>query len=378
MSNFYCAAPWRGLHINPRGNVKTCCAGNPNMLGNLNEHTIVEILNGDKLKEIRASIQAGVAHEYCGNCVNRERNNGDSERRWHNSINKDFDYITAGSEYHYPALIDVRWNTTCNQSCNYCNAKQSSKWENLLGQHIDINTRHYYEDVCEFIAQHYDQVKEVALVGGEPFLLKENARLLDVIPPDAVVTVITNLSADLEHSEIFQKLKTRRKVGWSISFDNIESRFEYVRYGADWNRILHNLDLVQELIQNNGHWGGIHAVYNLYNATRLVEFKKFAQSRGLSIVWQDLNWPVELDIRTYGSEIASLATQEIDRLFAACEVNEVERSLFEHARSQYQTATSPSTEQLTKLKKFVERMEQYHPDKQGEFARLWPEFGDLL
>jgi len=378
MSNFYCAAPWRGLHINPRGNVKTCCAGNPNMLGNLNEHTIVEILNGDKLKEIRASIQAGVAHEYCGNCVNRERNNGDSERRWHNSINKDFDYITAGSEYHYPALIDVRWNTTCNQSCNYCNAKQSSKWANLLGQHIDINTRHYYEDVCEFIAQHYDQVKEVALVGGEPFLLKENARLLDVIPPDAVVTVITNLSADLEHSEIFQKLKTRRKVGWSISFDNIESRFEYVRYGADWNRILHNLDLVQELIQNNGHWGGIHAVYNLYNATRLVEFKKFAQSRGLSIVWQDLNWPVELDIRTYGSEIASLATQEIDRLFAACEVNEVERSLFEHARSQYQTATSPSTEQLTKLKKFVERMEQYHPDKQGEFARLWPEFGDLL
>ena len=133
MSNFYCAAPWRGLHINPRGNVKTCCAGNPNMLGNLNEHTIVEILNGDKLKEIRASIQAGVAHEYCGNCVNRERNNGDSERRWHNSINKDFDYITAGSEYHYPALIDVRWNTTCNQSCNYCNAKQSSKWANLLG-----------------------------------------------------------------------------------------------------------------------------------------------------------------------------------------------------------------------------------------------------
>ena len=62
MSNFYCAAPWRGLHINPRGNVKTCCAGNPNMLGNLNEHTIAEILNGDKLKEIRASIQAGIAH----------------------------------------------------------------------------------------------------------------------------------------------------------------------------------------------------------------------------------------------------------------------------------------------------------------------------
>ena len=47
MSNFYCAAPWRGLHINPRGDVKTCCAGNPNMLGNLNTQTIEQILNGD-------------------------------------------------------------------------------------------------------------------------------------------------------------------------------------------------------------------------------------------------------------------------------------------------------------------------------------------
>jgi len=378
MSNFYCAAPWRGLHINPRGDIKTCCAGNPNMLGNLNEHTIAEILNGDKLKEIRASIQAGIAHEYCSNCVNRERNNGDSERRWHNTVNEDFDCTTAGLEYHYPSLIDVRWNTTCNQSCNYCNARQSSKWANLLGQHIDINTRHYYEDVCEFIAQHYEQVKEVALVGGEPFLLKENARLLDVIPPDAVVTVITNLNVDLERSEIFQKLKTRSKVGWSISFDNIGSCFEYVRYGANWNQILRNLDLVQDLMRNNGHWGGIHAVYNLYNATRLVEFKKFAQDRKLKIVWQDLNWPTELDTRNYGSEIAALAIQEIDRMFETCEIDQVERTLFEHARARYVSATEPAPEQLVKLKKFVDKIEQYHSDKQGEFARLWPEFGDLL
>ena len=50
MGNFYCAAPWRGLHINVRGDVKTCCAGNPNMLGNLDSQGIEEILNGTKLK----------------------------------------------------------------------------------------------------------------------------------------------------------------------------------------------------------------------------------------------------------------------------------------------------------------------------------------
>ena len=52
MSNISCAAPWRGLHINPRGDVKTCCAGDPNMLGNLNTQTIEEILHGPVLQEI--------------------------------------------------------------------------------------------------------------------------------------------------------------------------------------------------------------------------------------------------------------------------------------------------------------------------------------
>jgi hypothetical protein len=44
MNSFYCATPWRGLHINPQGSVKTCCAGDPNMLDNLNEQTTEQIL----------------------------------------------------------------------------------------------------------------------------------------------------------------------------------------------------------------------------------------------------------------------------------------------------------------------------------------------
>jgi radical SAM protein with 4Fe4S-binding SPASM domain len=110
MTNFYCAAPWRGLHINPRGDVKTCCAGDPNMLGNLNTNNIIEILNGDLLQEIRSTIAQGKPHAYCSNCVQAERHGGRSERDWHNNVNSNFDYVTAGSQYHYPVIIDIRWN----------------------------------------------------------------------------------------------------------------------------------------------------------------------------------------------------------------------------------------------------------------------------
>lgn len=379
MSNFYCAAPWRGLHINIRGDVKTCCAGNPNMLGNINNQPIDAILNGEKLTEIRETLRQGLTHEYCINCINRESVGGDSERVWHNSINEDFDFAQASLNYEYPTLIDVRWNSTCNLSCNYCGATDSSKWAALKKLPVNNNTRHYYNDVCDFIERNHHHVKEVALIGGEPLLLPENERLLDVIPKDAVVTVITNLSNSLESNRIFQKLTERSKVGWSISFDNIGDRFEYVRYGASWATMLHNLDLVQSLMQNNGHWGGIHAVYNMYNATRLVEFKKFATSRGLSIKWQSLNWPVDLDPRNYGSDVAQLAIAEIEQVFAECVVDSEERDLFESALNTYRNQKELRPDMLQKLRTFVQDIEtKYHTDRQGDFARLWPEFGALI
>ena len=380
MNNFYCAAPWRGLHINARGNVKTCCAGNPNMLGNLNSQGIEEILNGNKLKEIRETLKQGIAHpEYCKNCVLREKQSSESERAWHNRANENFDTSQASLDYEYPVIVDVRWNNTCNLSCNYCGALDSSKWAGIKKIPINTNTRHYYVDVCNFIEKHYDKIKEVALVGGEPLLLPENDRLLDVIPSDCVVTVITNLSNPLENNQIFKKLSHHQRVGWSISFDNIGEQFEYVRYGADWNMMLHNLDLVQSLMKNNGHWGGIHAVYNLYNATNLCKIKKFAQDRGLRIQWQYLGRPNELDPRNYGKDIAMLAAKEIQLVYNNFDVTQQEQELFDSALATYGAKDQPDAIQLDKLKTFVNDIEnKYHPGTAGKFAKLWPEFGELL
>lgn len=379
---FYCAAPWRGLHINTRGNVKTCCAGNPNMLGDLNSQSIEEILNGDKLKEIRESLKQGIPHpRYCAGCVTREKHGSESERAWHNRANENFDTSQASLEYDYPVIVDVRWNNTCNLSCNYCGPIESSKWAGIKKISINNNTKlkHYYVDVCNFIEKHYDKIKEVALVGGEPLLLPENDRLLDVIPPDCIVTIITNLSNPLENNRIFKKLSQRQRVSWSLSFDNIGEQFEYVRYGSDWNLMLHNLDLVQSLMKNNGHWGGIHAVYNLYNATNLCKFKKFAQDRGLVIKWQNLNGPKELDPRNYGKEIAMLAAKEIQLVYENFDVDQQEQELFDTALATYNSKDQPDATQLDKLKTFVDNIEnKYHPDSIGKFAKLWPEFGELL
>ena len=378
MSNFYCAAPWRGLHINPRGDVKTCCAGNPNMLGNLNTQTIEQILNSELMAEIRSDLSQGKPHEYCSNCVRAERFGADSERKWHNDVNPDFDFATAGKEYHYPVIVDVRWNTTCNLSCNYCGEFCSSKWAAIKNIPFKSGARPYYEQVCDFIEQHHAHIHEVALVGGEPLLLPENDRLLDVVPADAIITLITNLNVDLENNKIFKKLATRNKVGWSMSFDNIGERFEYVRHGGDWSMLTKNLATIKDLMKSQGQWGGIHAVYNIYNATRICELREFAEQTGTTVLWQNLFQPEYLDPFLHGPVVAQEAIAEIERFYAMGITTPAERSFFDQALRNYQAVTEAKPGIEHKFAQHIRDIEnKYHPDSKGKFATLWPELVSL-
>jgi len=378
MSDFFCAAPWRGLHINPRGDVKTCCAGDPNMLGNLNNNTIEEILHGPVMQEIRQSIRRGEPHAYCYNCVQAERY-GRSERAWHNDVSPEFDAQTAGDTEHLPTLIDVRWNITCNLSCNYCGDKCSSKWAGLKHIPFRSGARPYYEQVCDYLEQHSDRIREVALVGGEPLLLPENERLLDVIGKNTRVTLISNMSVDFATNKIFQKLATRTQVGWSMSFDNTESRFEYVRSGADWTQLNQNVRQVAELTKSGQHWGGIHAIYNLYNCTRLHELREYADSVGLDILWQTLYQPDYLDPAMLSPEIRDLAKQHIQQYQQDFEQRDQERDFFASILSRMETIEPDWMTIGANLRDHVHLIEtKYHRHDLGAFVKLWPELAHLV
>lgn len=375
MSDFFCAAPWRGLHINPRGDVKTCCAGDPNMLGNLNEQPIESILFGPKMIEIRQSIREGRPHDYCYNCVKAERY-GRSERDWHNSVSPEFDPRTAGDLEHRPTLIDVRWNITCNLSCNYCEDKCSSKWAALRHIPFKSGARPYYEQVCDYLEQHQEHIREVALVGGEPLLLPENERLLDVIPDSCTVTLITNMSVDLDNNKIFKKLAQRQRVGWSMSFDNIESKFEYVRHGGSWPLLVKNIQMVKELFAQ-GQWGGIHAVYNIYNATCLSELLDWAKTIGVDTHWQSLHHPEFLDPLKHNQQIRELAVTEIQKVLERNDLTSSERAFFVQAFDNY--ANSRPGNMNFKIQKHIEEIEnQFHVDQKGQFNVLWPEISKCL
>ena len=374
MTKRYCAAPWHGLHINPRGDVKTCCAGNPNVLGNLATHSVDEMLNNDYMREVREEMKQGKFHsDYCRNCIN-----GSGEWAWHNATNPNFDYENASSEYLYPTIFDARWNITCNQSCNYCDSNASSSWAAITGSLYKPETRKHTDSIIDLLNDNKQNVKEVALVGGEPLLLKENIKVLEALQDTkSKVILITNLNVDLESNKLFQLLSKHYSVGWSMSFDNIGQQYDYVRYGGQWEKHEQNVDKIIKLMQDKSkdHTGGIHAVYNLYNCTRLVELKTWANSKGLTILWQQLFGPNALDVAKQNDKIKILAMQEIYKLKDTFELTAHETEFFDTILNNIQSSKADTVDTLA----FINLIEtEYHPDTKGQFEQLWPEIYQAL
>lgn len=381
--SFYCAAPWRSLSIGVDGDIRVCCAGQQGALGKLKSYQIKEIVTSTALKEIKSYLKNGQPHPtYCNNCVADERY-GFSERQWHNQINADFDVATADIDEYRPTLIDARWNRTCNFSCVYCNENLSSKWAAIKNtKFTDTTTRNYYNDICDFLLEHAEHIREVAMVGGEPLLLPENSRLLDIVPEKTRITIITNLGVNLDTNPVFSKLAKRSLVGWSMSIDNIGEKFEYVRAGSNWNMFLTNIEKVKHLMKTKSQWGGLHAVYNIFNCTRLTEFRQWAHDNKLSIRWNNLSDQNNgLDPSLHGSQLKQLAVAEIDRMFDLCQsyITDQERDFFQRVKANLQHEVRAHNQYQKSFCDFVKRNEtQYHANHQGQFVALWPELSYLL
>jgi hypothetical protein len=179
----------------------------------------------------------------------------------------------------------------------------------------------------------------------------------------------------VDNNKIFNKLKTRNQVGWSLSFDNIGERFEYVRHGGSWELLQRNLDQLEPLMEHQRHWGGIHAVYNLYNATRLTELTKFARSRGLTIHWQSLYQPECLDPSRLGPQTHELAIQEIQQLLSSDICLSNEREFFDAVLAKQNCQDNLQSQ----FQQHISEIEQkYHKDQTGNFVRLWPELAHLV
>ena len=339
----------------------------------------------------------GIPEEYCKSCIHASKNKISSERDWHNSLNEDFDVELANDEYQFPVIFDARWNNTCNSTCTYCSPFFSSKWASLLSNKESKPVKDHKDKIKLFFSENSDRLKTVAMVGGEPLLMNENADLLDLIPYNVKIDVITNLSTDITKSKVLEKLLKRRKVNWHISLENIGERYEYVRQGSEWQQLLDNLKILGNEVRNppeiNDHEIQFMSLFHLLNATRLCEYKDFAKEtialfphkfggsnhpqKNIEIVWQNYSAPKELAVESYGADVLSKVVTEIHK-YLLVDVTPNEKEYFLSKISDFEKIKSVTDERTKQdLKKHIDKNEKLF-GKVGYFNRLWPEISFLL
>ena len=377
----FCYAPWTNIHINPLGEYKTCCAGDMR-LGNLRTTDISEILNSPALADMKSAMIQNKYHENCRTCVEKEQHSGNSERFWYHDIAQRQVIPIASVQAAVPQNLDIRWSNTCNLSCVYCGSEASSVWANLKGMPLDkIDYGRNLQGMIDYVNQHRGTLKNIALLGGEPLLQKENESLLSVVPDDVHVNVITNLSVPLEKNKIFQRLINMNNVTWDISFETLDRKFEYVRRGASWNTMLQNIQILRNRTQdrpavlgtNAGHRINITGQYCVYNCMNFAEVAQWFAENHLRIRWGEVSYPEILSVYKLPAELMQFCAEEIKKSLPHAS-NDVQRRLLtnqaENLRKHHNDCVSTQD-----LYDWHQRQEQlYWPNSDLHFAELWPEF----
>lgn len=260
-----CAVPWMHLNFEPNGKVVPCCLTSAHnyFSGDLNDQNIHEIWNSDNMKLMRKQMINGIEPEICNKCFDRERVTGESGRVYQNrefpDVLKKIPDITLPDGTATEMQLqywDFRFSNLCNFKCRSCGPRYSSAWVpdakklgwiseqdkvwNIGG--VDDKTN------FDFLKDQVQYVKKIYFAGGEPLLMDEHWKILEMLVEnkrfDVKINYNTNCSVltyGKKNVLDYWKLWEFPKLEVWPSIDEIGPRAELIRSGTVWSKVEENL-----------------------------------------------------------------------------------------------------------------------------------------
>jgi len=270
LSEKICILPWISIETSPIGTARPCCLAKDEITYldeqgveqkyNLKDHTLEEIYHSRYMQLLRRDFLYGQKPATCERCWNEEAA-GRVSKRMNSRIrlkeyydNVDWNNLNPDQLW----FIDLKLGNICNLKCRICGSWSSSKWAKEEIDYvpgIDRKTHLAYKFLQEGAWPRESQVfwdnlktllpniKYFEFTGGEPFLIEQHFELLRYAVENDYAKNIeihynTNGTVFPEAAELWDNFK---HVEIAFSIDNIGARFEYERYGADWNAVQANI-----------------------------------------------------------------------------------------------------------------------------------------
>ena len=285
----FCILPWLNLHVNAQGLVAPCCQFDENYpIANLADTNIKDVVNNDHLKLVRKQMLNDERPTVCNNCWKQEDIGINSMRNEVNSAYGDYSHLIAqtseSGEFDFKLeSIDFRASNVCNMRCRMCSGKYSSriaqeeiilypsiqKNENFVENKLN-NTQ--ITEVLSFISSQLNNLKRIYFAGGEPLLMEEHYKILDLFlennKSDIDIEYNTNLSIlKYKNISVIDYWKKFKKISLNASLDLIDEKANYVREGADYRDIEKNFLLLPDNV--NFFVDSTYTIYNVFDLPNL-------------------------------------------------------------------------------------------------------------
>jgi MoaA/NifB/PqqE/SkfB family radical SAM enzyme len=262
MDNF-CVLPFVSIEADPMGKCKVCCLSYETIPDiDLKKNTLTEAFNSSYMVKLRQSFLNGEKPSNCNRCWDEEAAGRKSKRQ--HTLDKMKHVDISESKL---VFLDLKLGNICNLKCRICGSFSSSKWaqeeidiypdnktarQNLIDGRWPREAEAFWTDLTELLAN----TKYFEFTGGEPFLIDEHFTLLEIAVEMGYASEIeihynTNTTALPKRGlELWPHFK---RVEIALSIDDLGPRFEYQRYGANWQTALANLQKFRELRDNNSN-----------------------------------------------------------------------------------------------------------------------------
>lgn len=288
MNNTICILPWIHMNVSPSGIVSTCCISN-HTIGDLSNNTLEEIWNDETIRKVRREMMNNIVPDSCKVCFEREQITGESVRLHRNDF---FDQsisnisnITNSDGYVSEMKLkywDFRFSNVCNYKCRSCSPESSSAWISdykKLGWDIHYSPKEINFDI---ISSQINNVEFISFAGGEPLLMDEHWRILDLLIDNNRMVDLkynTNLSVlSYKGKSVIDYWKKFKNIRVSPSIDEIGERAEIIRHGTIWNDIEKNINTI---ISISNIVVQVHITVSVFNVFRLPYIIEYLRKLGV-------------------------------------------------------------------------------------------------
>ena len=282
-----CLAAYKSISITSQGDslyVSPCCTIQPGMLTTGD----IDFEKHELLVQIRTAWQSEEIHNECRRCTQLEDRGLPSTRQY---INQGIQHYYAKGQAQIPTTSDELFKPEllrmdywvgdmCNLACVTCGPENSSMWRQILGYPKSkqrISTNNFWKKID------FSKITDIHIHGGEPFLSRDHVEFIQAIPNKHRINLVYNTNGTVRPGpEVFEVWREFRHIEMKFSFDDLNDRFEYLRWPAKWGHALETFEFILSNISDNSRIG-LFVVESMLNSPYMDEIK----------TWWQQNYPVD-------------------------------------------------------------------------------------